>query len=169
MLIRKGKHSDIEQVMRIISDAQQFLREQGVDQWQDGYPTREIIEADIEQGYSFVVEDESAMPIAVAAISPDGEPTYLTIRDGAWPNDEPYVVIHRMAVCARMRGCGVAKMIFRAAEQFARAHQIRNIRVDTHADNRTMQRLLGRLGFVRCGEITLSSGASRTAYIKILD
>jgi hypothetical protein len=51
MKIRPAQPSDIEQIMCIITDAQLFLRDCGVDQWQDGYATIEIIEAVIDQGY----------------------------------------------------------------------------------------------------------------------
>lgn len=169
MKIRPAQPSDIEQIMCIITDAQLFLRDCGVDQWQDGYPTIEIIEADIEQGYSYVAENNSAEVIACAAISFDGEPTYNIIHNGEWPNDEPYAVIHRMAIRATMRGKGVAKAIFGFAEELCHERDIQNIRVDTHADNRVMQRTLSQLGYNRTGEITLTSGAPRTAYIKILD
>ena len=38
------------------------------------------------------------------------------------------------------------------------------LRADTHADNKVMQHLLEKNGFVRCGNITLADGTSRIAY-----
>lgn len=169
MIIRHAQPSDTERIMLIIADAQRFLRDCDVDQWQDGYPTTEIICSDIEQGYSYVATTESDEVVAVATISFDGESTYDTIRNGAWTNDEPYAVIHRLAVSDMVRGQGLAKAMFSFAEELCKQRAIRNIRVDTHADNRVMQQLLERLGYDKCGEITLTSGASRLAYIKTLD
>ena len=168
-MIRRATTEDIADIMSIVADAQLSLRELGIDQWQDGYPTTEIICSDIEQGYSYVATTELDEVVAVAAISFDGEPTYDTIRNGAWPNDEPYAVIHRLAVSDMVRGQGLAKAMFSFAEELCKQRAIRNIRVDTHADNRVMQQLLERLGYDKCGEITLTSGASRIAYIKTLD
>lgn len=169
MIIRHAQPSDTESIMLIIADAQRFLRDCDVDQWQDGYPTTEIIRSDIDQGYSYVATMESDEVVAVAAISFDGEPTYDTIRNGAWPNNEPYAVIHRLAVSDTVRSKGVAKAMFAFMEELCHQRNIRNIRVDTHADNRVMQRLLEGLGYDKCGEITLTSGASRIAYIKTQD
>ena len=47
---RKGKESDLSRIMELVADAQSWFRKQNVDQWQDGYPTAEIIENDIVSG-----------------------------------------------------------------------------------------------------------------------
>ena len=41
-----------------------------------------------------------------------------------------------------------------------------NLRIDTHEDNRIMQHLLEKNGFIYCGEITVEDGTSRMAYQK---
>lgn len=56
------------------------------------------------------------------------------------------------------------------AERLCEERGVGNIRIDTHADNKSMQRLLERFGYEYCGEITiLSSGAPRNAYMKRVD
>lgn len=166
MAIRKAVKDDIAAIMACIADAQRFLRSLGVDQWQDGYPTADIIENDIESEHSFVVE-QSGEVVATAVISFDGEPTYSTI-EGEWLNSNPYAVIHRLAVLDLARGKGYAKELFDYAESLCQERQIADIRVDTHADNRVMQRLLSQLEYRYCGEITLTSGAKRIALQKSL-
>ena len=39
-----------------------------------------------------------------------------------------------------------------------------NIRIDTHADNATMQRLIEKNGFTKCGTIYVRDGSPRIAY-----
>ena len=46
-MIRKATKEDISQIMSIVADAQLSLRELGIDQWQDGYPSMDVIEDDI--------------------------------------------------------------------------------------------------------------------------
>ena len=166
MVIRLSTTADIDAIMACITDAQALLRSHGVDQWQDGYPTAEIILADIARGESFVmIEDKSV--VATAVISFAGEPTYTTI-EGEWKNCNPYAVIHRLAVRNTSRGNGYAKAIFDYTEQLCTERGVSDIRVDTHADNRIMQRLLDGLGYSYCGVITLLSGAKRIALQKRL-
>lgn len=164
--IRKATFEDLASIMEIIADAQHFLRAEGVDQWQDGYPTQAIMAEDIEQGNLYVIEESNAAIVAIAAIIFDREPTYSTIHNGEWPNNAPYAVIHRMAIRKAARRSGLAKQLFRYAEQLCQERDIKNIRVDTHSENNAMQSLLQRLGYTYCGQITLQSGAPRIAYIK---
>ena len=166
MVIRQATTADIDAIMAAIADAQALLKSCGVDQWQDGYPTADIILADVAHGESYVaVEDDDI--VATAVISFAGEPTYKTI-EGQWLNSNPYAVIHRLAVRNTARGRGYAKRLFDYTEQLCAKHKISDIRVDTHADNRIMQRLLDGLGYKYCGVITLDSGAKRIALQKML-
>jgi len=41
---------------------------------------------------------------------------------------------------------------------------ISNLRIDTHEDNKTMQHVLSKLGFSRCGIIYIEDGSPRIAY-----
>lgn len=166
MEIRKTVQADIPVIMEIIGDAQKYLRSCGVEQWQDGYPTAAVIGDDIERGISYVATENGEI-IGTAAISFNVEPNYAEIRNGRWSNDGPYAVIHRIAVGNRHRCRGVAASMMLFAERLCKERGVGNIRIDTHADNESMQRLLKRFGYEYCGEITiLSSGSPRNAYMK---
>lgn len=166
MIIRKSNREDLPAIMAIVADAQALLRSQGVDQWQDGYPTEKIIAGDIANDDSYVLEDEGVV-IATAVISFAGEVTYNSI-DGQWLNDNDYVVVHRLAVRnSALRG-GHARQMMLYAEELALQRGVNNIRVDTHSDNKAMQSLLTSLGYTLCGKITLLSGAPRIAFQKLL-
>ena len=91
--------------------------------------------------------------------SPEPDPTYSYI-EGAWINQEPYGVIHRIAVA--QNGKGVAATCF----DFALSH-CPNLRIDTHEDNIPMRRCLAKNGFSRCGIIYLEDGDTRIAYQKV--
>ena len=56
-------------------------------------------------------------------------------------------------------------MCIRDSLRWAFAHCSR-LRIDTHADNRIMQRLLLDRGFCHCGTILLKDGSPRLAYFK---
>ena len=89
------------------------------------------------------------------------EPTYATIYEGKWLDDEkPYHVVHRIASYPEVRG------IFSSIIDFCFSHDT-NIRIDTHRDNIIMQHNLQKHGFSYCGIIYLLSGDERLAYQKI--
>mgnify|MGYP000063742405 CR=1 FL=1 len=46
---RAGEEKDLEGIMAVIHDAQRTMGEAGLDQWQDGYPSEEIIRDDMQK------------------------------------------------------------------------------------------------------------------------
>ena len=162
---RNGKECDLTSIMELVKDAQNWFRNQGIDQWQDGYPTEELILSDILGETNYVVELNGNV-VATAVISFDGEPTYSVIKGKGWLNENSYAVVHRIAVADECRRKGVAKEILHYAEEMCRMHGITDVRIDTHRDNIAMRSLLKKMGYTHCGRITLTSGAFREAYHK---
>lgn len=167
LILRKSLPEDIPAIMELIGEAQEYFRNKGIDQWQNGYPNPESIMNDIALEHSFVLEKDAKV-VATAMISFDGEPTYNKI-DGAWLTDNPYVVIHRVAVRNDLKGYNLAGEIFDQAERMCRERGISSFRVDTHEKNLSMQRLLTKRGFHYCGVIIVSYGAARLAFEKVLE
>lgn len=172
MLFRKASAEDAGEIMSVIEDAQSFMRASGLPQWQDGYPTREIIDADILRGESYVLE-ENGIILGTCVVTLEPDPSYATLCAGAWlSEDEPYAAVHRVAVSGKARGKGVGKLLFVNAEETARVSGVTNMRGDTHRDNKPMQRLLEASGFERCGEIMLTDSVEkdkhRVVYQKII-
>lgn len=164
---RKGCVEDMERIMELVADAQSWFRKQSIDQWQDGYPTRELILGDIASGVNYIVE-YNGVAVATAVISFGGEPTYSEIRGKGWLNENPYAVVHRIAVADECRRKGIAREILHYTEELCAEHGVDDIRIDTHRDNMAMRSLLKKMGYTHCGRITLASGAFREAYHKEL-
>lgn len=166
---RKTEYADIPAVMELIHQAQQYMSEQKIDQWQNGYPNEAVIAEDIAKGYSWVMEENKKI-IGTMAVLFDGEPTYETIYEGQWKTDgEAYAAIHRVAVDAQCKGQGIAGAMVEEVVKMCREQGIRSIKNDTHKDNLSMQRMLAKNGFEYCGIIHLEDGAERIAFEKVLE
>ena len=162
MTIRKTTRDDLVRVLEIYEDARLFMKQTGnPNQWGDKHPSDEMIREDVERGDSYVcVEGEEILAVFFYAEGDD--PTYGYIENGAWLDDEPYGVIHRIAVAAR--GRGVAAFCFDYA-----LSRCKNLKIDTHEQNLPMQRSLEKNGFSRCGTIYLPDGRPRSAFQKRKD
>ena len=165
----KTSKKNLDQIMKIIEEAQEFLAIQNIDQWQDGYPNKEVVLRDIKNNDSYVITTKDSILIGTAMFSIKKEPTYKTI-EGQWvtKSDTKYGVIHRMAISNNFRKKGVAKFIFEQCEQQLVQNNIKSMRIDTHEDNLAMQGLLKKLMYVYCGVIYLENGDKRLAYEKRL-
>ncbi len=168
MIFRKANTEDIPAMMHIIRQAIEYMKRQGIDQWQNGYPNERVFAEDIRKGYSYVCEEAGEIVGTIAVVF-DGEPTYDVIYDGAWLTvDEPYAAIHRIAVDNQCKGRGVAGQMIKEVERMCRERGVRSIKNDTHRDNLSMQKMQAKNGFTYCGVIYLADGAERIACEKVL-
>lgn len=159
--IKKSVVADIPVIMQLLECGRQKMRANGnLEQWTDGNPKQSLIEADINNGNSYILE-EDGKAVATFAFIEGPDITYDNIYEGKWKeNTLPYHVIHRMA---SLHGThGVFKDILKYC--FERCN---NIRIDTHRQNSIMRNALSKYGFEYCGIIYLLDGAERLAYQQI--
>ena len=157
MRIKKAEMKDLHRIMEIYKSAQDYMIESGnPDQWGRTYPEPELIKTDILEGRCLVICEEGETH-GVFALFEDADPTYAIIEDGSWLNDEPYVTIHRLAGDGKVHG------IFKCASDYSKGLS-KNVRVDTHENNKVMQRLIEGNGFQKCGIIYVRNGSKRIAY-----
>ena len=159
MNIRKATYDDVPALMRIFECAKGIMRASGnLKQWGDGYPSVDVVRRDIEREVCYVASaDENGAIEATMAFISGPDPTYSYIEGGAWLNDEPYSVIHRIAVAAP--GKGYARKLLDWAFE-----RTKTVRIDTHRDNVIMHHILQKYGFQCCGVIYLANGDARDAY-----
>ena len=164
MEFRKSIKSDLDNIMIIIKEAQKYFKENNIDQWQDNYPNEETILNDINNETSYVLVKDNNI-VATASISFEEEKTYKNI-DGNWLTNDRYVVIHRIAVSNDYKGFRLSSTILDNAKALALKNSIHSIKIDTHKDNKAMQRVLKKNNFTYCGIIYLEDNSERIAFEK---
>lgn len=167
MLIRPARHEDIETILSIVRSAQLSLSELGIDQWQDGYPSEDVIAEDISNGVGYVACTEEGDVVGYEAIVLSGEEAYTQIADEMWHTSNNYVVVHRLCVDGTLRRKGVAIELMAFAGDFALQHGISDFRIDTHEGNVRMLSLLKKLGFEYVGIIRYDSGLREAFDLKL--
>ena len=165
MELRTAAPEDLGKIMELIDQAKAFLKRNGVDQWQNGYPDQTCIEEDIRKGRGYLcIQDQDV--VGYVCIDFEGEPAYDTL-DGKWLSIQPYVVVHRLALDASVRGRGLASQVFEAAECLARLRGVHSFKVDTDNDNQIMKHLLEKNGFQFCGTICFDN-SEKIAFEKLI-
>ena len=157
MQIRKATIDDLDVIMSIYKDAQDFMIESGnPNQWGHFYPSEDLVREDISKGISYVICDRDN-PHGVFVLIDGLEPTYQYIENGSWINEEPYITLHRIASDGKLHG------IFKSAIDYSKSISD-NIRIDTHSNNVIMQKQIEKNGFKKCGTIYVREGSPRIAY-----
>jgi|SRR6218665_1433746 len=163
---RKALHSELDPIWEILQQAIERRRLDGSNQWQDGYPNPAVLKNDLDNGYGYVLTDDGKVA-GYCAIMINDEPAYAAI-EGKWITNDDFIVYHRVAISPGHLGKGLAQIMLKHIENFALAHQIHSVKVDTNFDNAGMLRILEKLGYIYCGEVYFR-GAPRRAYEKVLE
>jgi len=165
MEIRHSTKEDIPFIMKLYENARQFMKEHGnPNQWGPAnWPPEELIRSDITEGNSYVcVCGGQIAGTFFYCQGKDIEPAYRVIEDGAWLDESPYGVVHRVASSGSVKGVGSFCL------EWAFRKSGGHLRIDTHSDNLVMQNLLKKCGFVHCGTIYVEEDSyQRLAYEKL--
>lgn len=156
MEIKLTDINDLDEVLEVYSIARSYMRETGnPNQWRNTHPIKEDIIYDIENKRHYKVVNNGSI-VGVFTLIDGIDETYNYI-EGAWLNDNKYVVIHKLASSQKERG--ILAFIINYLKSFSK-----DIRIDTHHENMVMQHLLDKYGFKRCGIIYLKNKEPRIAY-----
>lgn len=166
MNLRKATLSEIPVIWEILQQAIERRKQDGSEQWQDGYPNEQSILKDLSNGSAYVLTEKDQI-IAYAAIIFGVEPAYNDI-EGKWLTNGDYVVVHRVATSNEAIGKGIATHLFKLIEDIALESKVYSIKVDTNFDNAPMLKILDKLGYTYCGEVFFR-GSARKAFEKVLE
>ncbi len=91
-MIRLGKMSDLDQILNLIEEAKELMKEHDNEQWDDQYPLLEHFEEDIAKDYLYVLEENDKI-YGFIVVDQDQAEWYDDID---WPVNEGAFVIHRL-------------------------------------------------------------------------
>ena len=134
------------------------MRDAGIDQWDDRYPTESTLRQDIADATMYVAHRDADLA-GVIVLNEHQDPEYA---DVPWTIDEPRVaVVHRLMVSPRCQGLGLARTLMTFIEAHAAALGYAAIRLDAFTHNPRALRLYPGLGYHDAGSVTLRKGVFR--------
>ncbi len=166
--MRKANLKDLKNIIDIINQAKAALKDDGVDQRQNGSPDNMLVGRQITRNSSYVYEKDEKI-LAYAYLSEDYEPTYAAVMSLVKGNDA--YTIHTFCVADEAKGKGVASKFFDEIIDFAKENGKDSLRIDTHEDNFKMRGLIEKMGFQFLGQIYIKDNGQtkpRLAYELLL-
>lgn len=149
-MIRKASMDDIPTIMNITKACAKYMRDQGIYQWNEHYPSQNAFENDIDRGELWVMIFEDVL-VSCIVISTLMDEEYLPIQ---WltESDNNYY-IHRLAVHPDYQKKGYAQKMMNFAEDFAKEQNATSVRLDTFSQNSRNRRFYENRGYQRLGNI----------------
>ena len=153
MNIRLANTSDTNRIFEIYEYARAYMKAHGnPNQWGDERPEKSLTKDDIKNQRCYVMEDDGHI-FACFVFTIGFEKEY----EAKFPSNDKYGVIHRVASDGSKRG------IVERIVDFAKG-KVNLLRIDTHEDNKTMQRCIERQNFKKLGIIYLEDKSPRILY-----
>ena len=153
MNIRLANTSDTNRIFEIYEYARAYMKAHGnPNQWGDNRPEKSVTKDDIKNQRCYVMEDEGHI-FACFVFTIGFEKEY----EAKFPSNDKYGVIHRVASDGSKRG------IVERIVDFAKG-KVNLLRIDTHEDNKTMQKCIERQNFKKLGIIYLEDKSPRILY-----
>jgi ribosomal protein S18 acetylase RimI-like enzyme len=145
---------DLREVTQLASFCVEAMRKNGIDQWDELYPTAAIFAEDIDRGHLYLLRTESLVGCVVINTIQSAE--YASIE---WQYGElPVWVIHRLMIHPAHQGKGFAKRLMGAAESLAAERDIATVRLDAFTKNFSAVALYRSLGYRMAGEVIFRKG-----------
>lgn len=143
--IRPAREADIDAIVGLRTEAEQWLRDQEIVQWTDDYHTyaRDVLRTSVEAGEAWVVADNGRV-IATVSIVDRADPDF-------WhPADDLRAALYlgKMIVARSHAGCQLGDAIMNWAGLRAAAVGKRWLRIDVRRDNHRLHRYYLDRGWV---------------------
>ena len=159
-MIRIATNDDLPIILNIYEYARKFMKENGNGtQWNNSFPPKDLLIKDIKEKRLYVYEEDNIIHGVFAFIIGE-DPNYKIIEEGEWLSNDVYGTIHRVASDGQTKG--LLNKIISYCET-----KISHLRIDTHENNKIMQHLIIKNGFIRRGIIYVEDGTPRITYEKI--
>lgn len=152
---RKAVMQDFKEISLLYRAAVARMVEDGIFQWDEIYPSDEVLLEDILQEKMFLLAAEDRIAACIT-VNEEQEEAYLT---GSWLYKEGRTaVIHRLCVHPDFQGRGIGKSTMQYAETMIKSCGYDMIRLDAFSQNLSAMKLYEGLGFRYAGEVNFRKG-----------
>lgn len=150
MEIRIANIEDLNTIKHLTEACAVAMQNIGIYQWNEHYPSREKLAADIDKNELYVLEKDSVIN-GIIVLTPHMDDEYLPIE---WlTQNAKNLYIHRLAIHPSKWGTGMGQQLMDFAENYARENNYDSVRLDTFSQNKRNHRFYESRGYIRLGDI----------------
>lgn len=155
MQFRRGTTEDLDEIESLVKKAIELMKNQGIHQWDEVYPTREVFSEDIENDSLYVAAVNNKI-IAVYVLNQDCEDEYYECK---WDNpDESACIIHRLCVLPDFQNKGIGSKLLAHIEEQIKDMGYKSVRLDVFSENPYALKLYSKNGYEKRGQADWRKG-----------
>ncbi|HWP21521.1 MAG TPA: GNAT family N-acetyltransferase [Candidatus Cryosericum sp.] len=155
LIFEQAVPADLPEVLALFQAATKRMDEQGIPQWDDVYPNREVLGCDIARGELTVGRIEGKIA-CVFVLSEQYNEEYA---QGRWlyPGSR-FCILHRLCVHPDFQHRRIAARAMDYIETALRKEGVASVRLDAFSLNPYALRLYESRGYEKAGEVTFRKG-----------
>jgi len=154
-MIKKLSSNQLSDAFSIIESVIAKMNAEQIFQWDEQYPSREIIEEDINNGHAFGFFQSDELR-GYIVLNENYSPEYNSLE---WKSKNGIaLIVHRLSIKANCQGQGIAKQLMIFAEEYAINKGYSSIRLDAFLHNKAALSLYENLGYTKVGTVTFRKG-----------
>lgn len=154
MRIRLAHKSELEVLDGIVKDATKHMNEQGIPQWDETYPNKEILSKDVERQEMHVIEAQGRVA-GLIVMNEDQSREYAAIQ---WAYHGRALVVHRLTIHPAHQRIGLATHLMDFVEKTAAIAGYNCIRLDAFTRNPAAFTLYENRGYRKAGVVHFRKG-----------
>ena len=154
IMIRTAHFNDLDVLHCIVRAATRHMDEQGIPQWDEIYPNREILLKDVEKQELHVIEVEGRVT-GIVVINDYQSPEYKSVQ---WMYHGRALVVHRLTIHPAYQRKGLATRLMDFVEDTALAENYDCIRLDAFIHNPAAFTLYENRGYRKAGSVRFRKG-----------
>ncbi len=154
MTLRLAQTKDVQTVAAIFRRAVADMCDRFIFQWDDIYPSEEMLRQDIDNGDMYLLCD-SAKIVGVIVINED---QYEEYSQGCWKCNVPAVVVHRFCIDPPCQHQGYGKHAMQLAHIMLKERGYQSVRLDVFSQNPHALNLYESLGYIQVGRVEFRKG-----------
>ena len=150
MIIKKASKIDLKQLYSLTKSCAKYMIENGIFQWNENYPSEEILLKDVELQQIWKLEENNSI-VGAIVLTEIEDKEYLNVK---WlTKNYKNLYIHRLAVHPNFQGKGYAQKLMDFAENYAKENNYNSIRLDTFSQNKRNQDFYKQRKYVKLESI----------------
>jgi ribosomal protein S18 acetylase RimI-like enzyme len=152
--IRLARIEELDSVHNLVQEAIRHMDNQGIPQWDGIYPSKAILNADIENRQMHLIEVEGRVA-GLIVINENQSPEYAGV---GWKHSGRVLVVHRLTIHPDYQRRKLASHLMDFAEEMAAAENYDCIRLDAFTLNPAAYTLYENRGYRRAGIVRFRKG-----------
>jgi len=144
LIYSKANTNQINEVFSVFSAAIINMEKQGIHQWDEIYPDKEIIAEDIARNQMYIGKIDNKITVCFV-LSEEFDEEY---KNGKWQwPDAKFCIIHRLCVSPDFQNRGIAAETLKYIENLCKSQGYDSIRLDCFTENPYSRKLYDKAGY----------------------